>query len=268
MLKAPVRKMWISKDWKGHGYNAIDCGWFDADPSMPDDTGRNPLLYAMGEGTVLSVDNSKSDTPDYKTYGNTIVIRYDCGYTSLYAHIKKDSFLVKAGDRVGELQPVCRMGNSGNSYGNHLHLEICEGATFRSHGGVNPLDVMEVTDWHIVDPDTAAAYDIRHQIVVPVPEDTEKDQVEVTIMNLRVRKEPSLSAEILGFADMGFYYSLERVEADGYKWDRVADGMWIAETDGSKFHSSELEKLRKEVERLRSILAGIELECASALDER
>ena len=55
MLVFPLKKIWISNDCPGHGYNAYDLGWWDYDRSMPDDTGRNPILYAMGEGIVLCV---------------------------------------------------------------------------------------------------------------------------------------------------------------------------------------------------------------------
>ena len=101
-------------------------------------------------------------------------------------------------------------------------------------------------------------------------EDRSKDQLRVDIDYLRVRTAPSLSAESLGYAAIGFYDVLERKEADGYAWCKVGD-YWMAETDGSHFipkEDEEVEKLRKEVERLRSVLAGIELECANALDER
>ena len=55
-------------------------------------------------------------------YGNMVVIDHGNGFTSLYAHLS--TFSVRKGERVQQGQIVGNMGNSGNSTGPHLHLEI------------------------------------------------------------------------------------------------------------------------------------------------
>jgi len=57
-------------------------------------------------------------------YGNYIVINHGSGYISLYAHLSKitvtEGSYVQKGDIIG------KSGNTGNSTGPHLHLEIIE----------------------------------------------------------------------------------------------------------------------------------------------
>ena len=72
-------------------------------------------IYAMFDGTVrISVRN--------KSYGNLVVIRHKNGLETYYAHMSmrrvQPGDEVKAGDCIG----LC--GNTGRSYGSHLHLEI------------------------------------------------------------------------------------------------------------------------------------------------
>lgn len=55
-------------------------------------------------------------------YGNMVVIDHGNGFTSLYAHLS--TFSVRKGEGVQQGQIVGNMGNSGNSTGPHLHLEI------------------------------------------------------------------------------------------------------------------------------------------------
>ncbi len=44
------------------------------------------------------------------------------GYYTLYAHLSQVA--VKDGDAVAKGQRIGRMGNTGNSYGSHLHFEV------------------------------------------------------------------------------------------------------------------------------------------------
>ena len=229
MLIYPLRKLWISADTGDHGYNAYDWGWWSSDPSMPEDSGPNPRLYAMADGIVVTIVNSHPDEPDMEGYGNYIVIRYpNEGYVSLYAHIKKSSFLVKVGDKVTQGQPVCRMGNSGYSFGNHLHLEVCKGTTFVRHGGVDYVKnkIVYATNWHVIDSDTLKDYGIVKMVIEPVDKDITKNQVNVTGTDLRIRETPA-TGKVVGFASKGYYNYTETQEKDGYTWCKV-DNYWLA----------------------------------------
>ena len=55
-------------------------------------------------------------------YGNTVFLRHDQGYRTIYAHLS--TTLLKEGDRVKKGQIIALSGNSGRSTGPHLHFEI------------------------------------------------------------------------------------------------------------------------------------------------
>lgn len=80
---------------------------------------RTPL-YAMYDGEVAWVDR---DTAANGGYGLYIRIHYPkLGFDSMFAHC--DEVMVAKGDKVTRGQLVAYSGNSGNSTGPHLHLEI------------------------------------------------------------------------------------------------------------------------------------------------
>ena len=72
-------------------------------------------IYAAFDGTVrISRFNS--------TYGNLIVIRHTNGLETYYAHMSRRD--VHCGDHVTAGQTIGLCGNTGRSYGSHLHFEI------------------------------------------------------------------------------------------------------------------------------------------------
>ncbi|MEO5905338.1 MAG: M23 family metallopeptidase [Saprospiraceae bacterium] len=107
-------------------------------------------IYAASEGHISRIKVNAFG------YGNTLYIDHPNGFTSLYAHldrftpeienyVKEQQYMLKSfevdlypGDRfpVAQLQHVAYMGNTGHSYGPHLHFEIRH-----THGQVpvNPL---------------------------------------------------------------------------------------------------------------------------------
>lgn len=65
-------------------------------------------------------------------------------------------------------------------------------------------------------------------ITPTVERDEYKNQVEVKVEKLRVRKTPSLNGEIIGFAAMGYYNYFETADVDGYVWFKIAENQWVA----------------------------------------
>jgi murein DD-endopeptidase MepM/ murein hydrolase activator NlpD len=55
-------------------------------------------------------------------YGNAIVIQHGNGFETVYGHASQ--LLVKAGQQVKAGDIIGRVGNTGHSFGSHLHLEI------------------------------------------------------------------------------------------------------------------------------------------------
>lgn len=54
------------------------------------------------------------------------------------------------------------------------------------------------------------------------------NQIETTDEQLRIRTAPSLSAEIVGHVQLGYYNVLQEKDADGYIWYEIAKDRWCA----------------------------------------
>ncbi len=73
--------------------------------------------------TVLSAFDGKVRIARLnRTYGNVVIIRHNNGLETVYAHLSK--ILVEAGQEVSFGQVIGLGGNTGRSYGSHLHFEV------------------------------------------------------------------------------------------------------------------------------------------------
>lgn len=90
------------------------------------------------------------------------------------------------------------------------------------------------------------------QITPNVARDENVNQLQVIVDQLRVRKAPGTSKEILGFATMGYYNYYETKKADNYVWYRIATDQWVAyNADWEKIlprKETELEIVKKQLE--------------------
>ncbi len=69
------------------------------------------------------------------SYGKLVIITHDSGIQTYYAH--NSEFLVSAGDKVYQGQPIAKVGMTGNTTGPHCHFEV------RVRGSaVNPLNYL------------------------------------------------------------------------------------------------------------------------------
>lgn len=78
---------------------------------------------AHSDGVVVATRNNCNSFED-GSYGNYVKIKHDNGYYTLYAHGKYRSVQVKVGDKVKRGERIMYMGNTGMSYGGHLHWEV------------------------------------------------------------------------------------------------------------------------------------------------
>jgi len=71
------------------------------------------------------------------SYGNCIKIKHNNGYFTLYAHLNKVN--VYLGQILNEGQIIGSIGNTGNSYGPHLHFEVRNTSDTR----INPVPYLD-----------------------------------------------------------------------------------------------------------------------------
>ncbi|WP_425447716.1 M23 family metallopeptidase [Dethiothermospora halolimnae] len=116
----PVRKEDLNKcrytSPYGPRWGRLHAG---ADIGMPVGT---PLIALDNGKVIYSKLNGGGVT---KGYGYYIVVQYDNGLYSLYGHLKELS-KYRVGDRVNKGQIIAYSGNTGNTTGPHVHVEIHE----------------------------------------------------------------------------------------------------------------------------------------------
>ena len=82
------------------------------------------LDIAAPNGTpILAVtDGVVTHASPMGTYGNLVIISHGNGVETYYAHCSR--ILVSVGQKVSSGQKIALVGSTGNSTGNHLHLEV------------------------------------------------------------------------------------------------------------------------------------------------
>ena len=94
---------------------------------VPSDNSE-PNIISINNGTVETVVNDIKSTnhksKGLDTYGNYVKIKQDNGKTALYAHMKYNSIKVNKGEYIKKGEVIGTIGETGNAYGKHLHLEI------------------------------------------------------------------------------------------------------------------------------------------------
>jgi murein DD-endopeptidase MepM/ murein hydrolase activator NlpD len=88
---------------------------------------ENTELLAAQDGEVVWVkEDSNIGGPDKKYWneGNRVVIKHENGEYSAYEHLKYKGSKVKVGDKVKKGQLIGYSGNTGYTFGPHLHFEV------------------------------------------------------------------------------------------------------------------------------------------------
>lgn len=104
----------ITQDYKKDYHNGVDL------------VGANYTLdweVAHSDGIVIALRNN-CDRFEDGSYGNYVKVKHDDGYYTLYAHGAYNTVQVKVGDKVKKGERLMYMGNTGMSYGAHLHFEL------------------------------------------------------------------------------------------------------------------------------------------------
>ena len=115
-LTSPFGPRW------GRNHNGVDIGG-----------GEGTAIVASRPGTVVTAISSCHPNSSWGCgggFGNYVTIAHASGMATIYAHLASVS--VGAGQRVESGQVLGTMGNSGNSYGRHLHFEVREAGVPRN----------------------------------------------------------------------------------------------------------------------------------------
>ena len=119
----PLKKMPSSS---GYGEDRGSHRHAGEDYSAP----KGTKVFSAGKGKVVNVGN------DSAGYGRYIDIKHKGGIVTRYAHLSKakvnDGDKIKAGSKIG------KVGNTGRSYGAHLHFEVRKGGGFGYGGTKDP----------------------------------------------------------------------------------------------------------------------------------
>ncbi|WP_341936238.1 M23 family metallopeptidase [Microbacterium sp. LWO14-1.2] len=96
----------------------------------------------LANGCGAAIYAANSGTVDYAgangNYGNYVRIQHGGGVSSGYAHIKPGGIAVRRGQWVESGQIIAYAGNTGRSFGCHLHFEV-----YLNGGYTNPVRFME-----------------------------------------------------------------------------------------------------------------------------
>lgn len=94
--------------------------------------GYGSPIYAANNGVVTEAGYRWPD-------GEHIVINHNNGYYTIYAHMSK--LYVNVGDVVEAGQVIGAMGQTGNSYGTHLHFGAFRGYPYRGGTAFNAMEL-------------------------------------------------------------------------------------------------------------------------------
>ena len=112
----------VTQEYKGSAHAGID---------IVREGYRLDNIVAHSDGTVVQVvNNCTNNTPnDTNNPGNMVKIDHGNGYYTRYLHLAYNTIKVSVGQKVSSGQLLGYMGNTGYSFGGHLHFEVWKGDT-------------------------------------------------------------------------------------------------------------------------------------------
>ena len=122
----------FAADWVKIGPNGNT--WHDNRSRNENFWGFGEPVIAVGDGEVIStVDTIPDNTPDKlpsttlaTISGNRIILRIGPSEYAMYAHLKRGSVRVRAGQHVKRGDTLALLGNSGQATGPHLHFQMMD----------------------------------------------------------------------------------------------------------------------------------------------
>jgi murein DD-endopeptidase MepM/ murein hydrolase activator NlpD len=173
-----------------------------------------------------------------------IYVKHPDGSGSRYIHSYPKNVKVKVGDNVVAGQQICCTGNSGHSFGDHLHFEW-------------------LTKWD----DLNTRVDPAPYVVNDKPSSFKVGDTVIVTDVQNIRKGSGTSFEITGETKIGDVYTIEygpRV-ADGYTWWDFKNADWVADVGKFKIYTPPTPptpvdptiELNKQIETLKTENRGL-----------
>lgn len=130
----PMKDYRVNQTFGASGHTGLD---------IDSDTDKN--IYAAADGKVVAIGlngtGEDASTIEYERgNGYYIVIEHTINgkkVYSMYGHLKKDSVEVYEGKQVNKGEKIAVCGNTGKSYGDHLHFAIADTFKKGSYYGYN-----------------------------------------------------------------------------------------------------------------------------------
>lgn len=128
----------------------ITSKFWSENPSRPThlgiDLSTNLNPRCAGRDIVSAYDGKIVRVGYDDSYGYHVFIEHYNGYSTCYAHMQRNSVVVKKGQEIKAGQKIGKCGSTGNSTGAHLHFEIYKGAwKGDKHSKLNPRPFLEGT---------------------------------------------------------------------------------------------------------------------------
>jgi len=118
-IRLPVEALHITQKYSFF-HTGVDLDGVTGDP-----------IYPIMEGRIESVINDRFGL------GKHIIVNHGSGLKSVYGHL--DKIEVEAGQEVSPNDEIGEMGNTGHSFGDHLHLEV-----FDNGKRINPAILLKI----------------------------------------------------------------------------------------------------------------------------
>ena len=175
-FRYPVNYVAITQKFKKEGHFGMDLGW------NSQHGGKNQPIYAAQDGEVVAVKDHDYTT---KSWGNYVKIYHGENVYTLYGHMK-EGVLVKKGQKVKTGEILGYMGNTGHSFGEHVHYEIYKGGASTSYR-IDPQPLTYVYEGQVVS-------DGSKDNVLYYKEETSKEESkETNVIDYTVKKGDTLS---------------------------------------------------------------------------
>lgn len=121
----------VTQEYKGQAHRGID---------IVREGYQLDNIVAHSDGTVTQVirDCNVTTPNDPTNPGNMVKIDHGNGYQTRYLHLAYNTVKVKVGDKVKKGQILGYMGNTGNSFGGHLHFDV-----MKNNSQIDPTNYLD-----------------------------------------------------------------------------------------------------------------------------